>query len=185
MIKVAVLVGSIRVDSMNYKLAKNLERLAPKGTEFDYLDIKSLPLFSQDLEVEFPESATVIKHQLDEADAILFISPEYNHSITGVMKNAIDWGSRPWGSNSWGGKPSGIVGVTTSLNGTRFAQAVLASIIEWFKSPLYSDEKLMITADESTFSEDGNVSGELERGVKKYIDGFVAWVKDVPEHTGA
>ncbi len=185
MIKIAVVVGSIRADSINHKLAKNLERLLPSEVEFDYVDIASLPLFNQDLEGEFPAAATKLKETVEAADAVLFVTPEYNHSLTGVQKNAIDWGSRPWGSNSWGGKPTGIVGVTISPNGTKFAQAALASIVEWFKSPLYTDESITLTVTDDTFTEDGNLQADVEADVKRYLDGFIAWIEDVPTHTGA
>ena len=185
MIKIAVVVGSIRADSLNHKLAKNMERLLPAEAEFDYVDIASLPLFSQDLEADFPAAATEMKAVVEAADAILFVTPEYNHSITGVQKNAIDWGSRPWGSNSWGGKPTGIVGATTSPNGTKFAQAALASIVEWFKSPLFTNEKITLTATDGTFDENGNLQADVEAEAKRYVDGFIAWIKDVPTHTVA
>jgi chromate reductase len=184
MTKIAVIVGSIRAKSINNLLAKNLERLAPEGTEFDYVDIAKLPLFSQDLEAEFPAEAQALKDKVEAADAVLFVTPEYNHSLTGVQKNAIDWGSRPWGSNSWGGKPTGIVGATVSPNGTKFAQAALASIIEWFKSPLYTDEKLTLTVTDETFDENGNLQADIEAEAKRYLNGFITWVKDVPTHTG-
>ena len=185
MTKIAVVVGSIRAESINNLLAKNLERLAPAGTEFDYVDVAHLPLFSQDLEAEFPVEAQALKDKVEAADAVLFVTPEYNHSFTGVLKNAIDWGSRPWGSNSWGGKPTGIVGATISPNGTKFAQAALASIIEWFKSPLYTDETVTLTVTDETFDNDGKLQADVEADAKRYINGFVAWVKDVPTHTGA
>jgi len=185
MTKIAVIVGSIRAESINHMLAKNLERLAPEGTEFDYVDIASLPLFNQDLESDYPPEARALKAIIEASDAVLFVAPEYNHSLTGVLKNAIDWGSRPWGSNSWSDKPTGIVGASTSQNGTRFSQAALASIIEWFKSPLYTDEKITMIKTEETFDANGNLQNDSEVEAKKYINGFVAWVNDIPAHTGA
>ncbi len=184
MTKIAVVVGSIRAESINNLLAKNLERLAPAGTEFDYVDVAHLPLFSQDLEAEFPVEAQALKDKVEAADAVLFVTPEYNHSFTGVLKNAIDWGSRPWGSNSWGGKPTGIVGATISPNGTKFAQAALESIVEWFKSPLYTDQAITLTIADGTFDANGNLQDSPEAEAKSYIEGFVAWVNDAPAHTG-
>jgi chromate reductase len=185
MIKIAVVVGSTSAGSLNHKLAKELERLLPSDVEFDYADVSSLPLFNTDIEADFPAEATKLKQTVEAADAVLFVTPEYNHSLTGVQKNAIDWGSRPWGNNSWGGKPTGIVGATISPNGTKFAQAALASIIEWFKSPLYIDEKITLTVTEETFDENGNLEADVEAEVKRYLDGFITWIKDVPTHTGA
>ncbi len=185
MTKIAVVVGSIRAESINNLLAKNLERLAPEGTEFDYIDIASLPLFSQDLEADFPAAAQSLKDKVEAADAVLFVTPEYNHSFTGVLKNAIDWGSRPWGSNSWGGKPTGIVGATISPNGTKFAQAALESIVEWFKSPLYTDQSITLVVADDVFDTDGKLALGPEADAKSYIEGFVNWVNDIPSHTGA
>jgi chromate reductase len=181
MTKIAVIVGSIRADSLNKKLAKNLEALAPEGTEFVYADISTLPLFSQEVESpEFPEAAQAIKDIVAESDAILFVTPEYNHSFTGVLKNAIDWGSRPWGNNSWGGKLTGIVGISISPNGTKFAQATLADIVEWFKSPLYTDQQVQLVNSEETFDSEGNLVDGARDTAKAYIEGFVDWVKENP-----
>jgi chromate reductase len=180
MTKIAVVVGSIRADSLNLKLAKNLEALAPEGTEFAYVDISTLPLFSQELEGAFPVAAQTLKDVVTSSDAILFVTPEYNHAFTGVLKNAIDWGSRPWGNNSWAGKLTGIIGISISPNGTKFAQEALTSIIEWFKSPLYTDQDMKLVATAETFDETGKVSEDIAPVVKAYIEGFVDWVKENP-----
>jgi chromate reductase len=180
MTKIAVIVGSIRAESFNKLLAKNLETLAPEGTEFDFIDISTLPLFSQEIEAEFPVAAQTLKDSVVAADAILFVTPEYNHSFTGVLKNAIDWGSRPWGNNSWGGKLTGIVGASISPSGTGFAQSALTAIVEWFKSPLYTDNQIKLTVTDGTFNEDGTLNDEAIANAKTYIDGFVAWIQENP-----
>ncbi len=113
MTKIAVLVGSLRDGSMNKMLAKNLEALAPEGTEFEYADL-NLPLFNEDIEPNFPQEAQAAKDVVERADGVLFVTPEYNRGVPGVLKNAIDWLSRPWGQNSFAGKPAGIVGATPS-----------------------------------------------------------------------
>src|SRR5215470_13687485 len=100
MTTIAVFVGSLRDGSLNKKLAKNLEELAPKGTTFDYVDL-NLPLYNSDDEAAFPAAATTAKKKVEAADAVLIVTPEYNRSIPGVLKNAIDWISRPWGQNSF------------------------------------------------------------------------------------
>jgi chromate reductase len=181
MTKIAVIVGSIRADSLNKKLAKNLEALAPEGTEFLYADISTLPLFNQDVEsANYPEAAQAIKDIVAESDAILFVTPEYNHSFTGVLKNAIDWVSRPWGVNSWGDKLTGIVGASISPNGTKFAQAALADIVEWFKSPIYTDQEIKFVVTEETFDSEGMLIDAAKDTAKAYIEGFVDWVKENP-----
>ena len=181
MTQIAVFVGSIRADSFNKKLAKNLEELAPEGVTFTYADIASLPLFDQDVEASaFPVEAQAMKDMVAGADAVLFVTPEYNHSFTGVLKNAIDWVSRPWGVNTWGGKPTGIVGASISPSGTGFAQTALASIIEWFKSPLYTDQNIKLTVTDDTFTADGALSTDASTDAKAYIEGFVSWVNENP-----
>ncbi|OYW44321.1 NADPH-dependent FMN reductase, partial [Candidatus Saccharibacteria bacterium 32-45-3] len=128
MAKIAVIVGSLQTNSVNKALARNLEKLAPEGTEFDYLDISKFPLFNQDLESDFPAVVREQKEKLEGADGVLFVTPEYNRSFSGVIKNAIDWMSRPWGSNSFDGKPAGSVGATISPLGTGPAQAALRQV---------------------------------------------------------
>lgn len=179
MTKIAVVVGSIREGSINKKLAKNLERLSSSGTEFEYLDIASLPLFNQDIEAESPSAPRLLKEIIEAADAVLFVTPEYNHAFPGVLKNAIDWGSRPWANNSWRNKPTGIVGASMTESGTKFAQAALTLIVDWFESPLYTDKKIMITVDEDTFDDDGKLRSDIEAEAKTYIDGFIAWVNNL------
>jgi len=185
MTKVAVVVGSIRAESINKKLAKNLEGLLPSGVEFEYLDIASLPLFNQDLEAESPSAPKALKVAIEAADAVLFVTPEYNHSFTGVLKNAIDWASRPWDNNSWRNKPTGIVGASITPNGTKFAQADLALIINWFESPLYDDNKIMLTVADDTFDADGKLRSDIEAEARAYIEGFVSWVDSLSPKTNS
>jgi chromate reductase len=180
MTKVAVIIGSIRAGSQNKKLAKNLQALAPKGTEFNYANISSLPLFNEDVEsTQYPAAAQALKDLVVSSDAVLFVTPEYNHAFTGVLKNAIDWGSRPWALNAWGGKPTGIVGAS-GASGSAFSQAALARIIEWFKSPLYTEKEIKLTLTPETFDSEGRLSEDIVPTAKAYIEGFVAWVNENP-----
>lgn len=185
MTKIAVVIGSIRAESINKMLAKNLERLLLEGVEFEYINIASLPLFNQDIEADVPPAPQALKVAVDAADAVLFVTPEYNHSFTGVLKNAIDWGSRPWDKNSWRNKPTGIVGASMTQSTTKFAQAALSLIVDWFESPLYSDKKIMITVAEDTFDAEGKLRGDIEAEAKDYIDGFVAWVNNLSADTNS
>ena len=106
--KVAVVVGSLRRESFNRQLAQAVISLAPADFTFEFLEIGNLPLYSQDYDADFPEVARNLKQKISEANALLFVTPEYNRSIPGVLKNAIDWGSRPWGHSAWGGKPGAV-----------------------------------------------------------------------------
>ena len=116
--QIAVVVGSLRRDSTNRQLAKALISLAPSDFSFEFLDVGSLPLYSQDYDHDFPEVARHFKQQIHAANGLLFVTPEYNRSMPGVLKNALDWGSRPWGHSVWGGKPGAVIGTSPGATGT-------------------------------------------------------------------
>lgn len=177
MTQIAVFVGSLRADSLNKKLAKNLEALAPEGVEFVYADISQLPLFSQEREGEFPSSAQDVKDIVESADGVLFVTPEYNRSIPGVLKNAIDWASRPWGSNSFDGKPAGIVGVSVSPLGTALAQAHLKDILVYLNTKLVGQPEVYLAGAHDLFSADGTIVDASSDFLKGYIDTFVEHVR--------
>jgi len=144
MTKIAVLIGSLREASVNKKLAKTLESLAPNGTVFSYADL-NLPLYNQELEADFPSSVQNLKDLIETADGVLIISPEYNRSFSGVLKNAIDWASRPWGNNSFKGKPAGIIGVSPGQTGTAQAQAHLRNVMQSLDTNLLALPELYIS----------------------------------------
>src|ERR1700744_766791 len=120
--RIAVLVGSLRKDSFNRHLARAVERLAPQDFSFDHIRIDDLPLYNQDFDSAYPAECKRIKDEVAAADALLFVTAEYNRSIPGVLKNAIDIASRPWGSNSFAGKPGAVIGVSLGAPGTSMAQ---------------------------------------------------------------
>ena len=171
---IAVLVGSLRKESLNHTLAKNLEELASEGTRFQYVDLR-MPLFNQDMETEFPAEAQAAKDIIEAADGVLFITPEYNRSIPGVLKNAIDWLSRPWGKNSLAGKPAGIVGASISVVGTAVAQADLRHILVYLGVKLLGQPEVYFANAHELFDENGEVVETSRDFLKNYIDTFVAW----------
>lgn len=175
MTKIAVFVGSLQQNSLNKKLTENLERLAPEGVEFDYVDL-NLPLFNQDLEANFPAEAQKVKDQVEAADGVIFATPEYNRSIPGVLKNAIDWASRPWGTNSFDGKPVGIVGATVSPVGTAVAQSDLRHIAGYLNTKLMGQPELYLALAGDKFDENGTIDAGSEQLLQDYITSFVAWV---------
>ncbi len=120
--------GSGRKGSYNSALLEEARRLIPPGSVLVTYDVSTLPLFNQDLEKAMPPSAREFKEKVKQADAVLFAAPEYNHSVTAVMKNALEWGDRPPGENSWDGKPAAIVSASTSMTGGARAQAHLRQI---------------------------------------------------------
>lgn len=176
MTKIAVFVGSLQQKSFNKMLAKNLEALAPEGTEFDYVDIASLPLFNQDLEADFPAAAQAAKDKVAAADGVLFVTPEYNRSIPGVLKNAIDWASRPWGANSFNGKPTGIVGASPSPVGTAVAQSDLRHIGGFLNVKLMGQPELYLADAHEHFDESGDVVEASREYLQSYITAFAQWV---------
>jgi len=123
--KVAVVVGSLRRVSFNKQLAHALISLAPSDFSFEFLEIGNLPLYSQDYDADFPESARTLKQKLSEANALLFVTPEYNRSMPGVLKNALDNASRPYGQNAWAGKPAGVIGASVGPVGTALAKVAM------------------------------------------------------------
>src|ERR1700761_5382929 len=122
--QIAVIVGSLRRESFNGQLAHALISLAPADEfKFEFVEIGNLPLYNQEYDADFPEPARHFKRQIESADGLLFVTPEYNRSMPGVLKNALDWGSRPWGHSSWGGKPGAIIGTSVGAIGTAIGQA--------------------------------------------------------------
>lgn len=120
---VAVIVGSLRQNSINEKLARVMAKLSAGRLIFNYLDIGALPLYNEDLWADLPQSVARMKAQVDAADGVLLITPEFNRDIPGLVKNAFDWGSRPYGQSSWSGKPAAISGTSPGAIGTAVAQA--------------------------------------------------------------
>lgn len=176
MVTIAVFIGSLQQDSLNKKLAHNLERLAPEDVTFQYVDIGALPLFNQDLEADFPAAAQQIKDTVAAADGVLFVTPEYNRSIPGVLKNAIDWTSRPWGHNSFDSKPVGIVGATIGPVGTAVAQSDLRHIAGYLNTRLMGQPELYLANAGGRFDESGKIVADSEELLRTYITAFAAWV---------
>lgn len=177
MTKIAVFVGSLQQNSLNKKLARNLERMAPEGIEFDYVDIAGLPLYNQDMEADFPVEAKRAKEQVEAADGVLFVTPEYNRSIPGVLKNAIDWASRPWGNNSFDRKPVGIVGATIGPVGTAVAQSDLRHIAGYLNTKLMGQPELYLPSATDKFDADNVIIDSSRDLLQSYIDAFSQWVE--------
>jgi len=177
MAKIAVFIGSLQQHSLNKKLAQNLERLAPESLKFEYVDISVLPLFNQDLEAEYPVEAQRAKDTVLAADGVLFVTPEYNRSIPGVLKNAIDWVSRPWGYNSFDGKPVGIVGATVGPVGTAVAQSDLRHIAGYLNTKLMGQPELYLANAGDKFDEQGDIEAASEKLLQDYIAAFSQWVE--------
>ncbi len=177
MSKIVVIVGSIRRESINRKLAGALAKLAQPGAEFVFAKIDDLPLFSQDLEPNPPASVTRLKKEIESADGVLLVTPEYNRSIPGVLKNAIDWASRPYGKNSFDGKPAAALGTSQGAVGTAAAQQHLRSILTHLNVVLMGQPEGYIVYKPSMVDETGHVADEnVRKFLQLYVDKFTAWV---------
>ncbi|GAB5094360.1 NAD(P)H-dependent oxidoreductase [Caballeronia sp. LP006] len=178
--KIAVVVGSLRRESFNRRLAHAVESLAPEDFSFEHLDIASLPLYSQDYDSDYPEVAVKFKQKISEADALLFVTPEYNRSIPGVLKNAIDWGSRPWGQSAWGGKPGAVIGTSVGAIGTAIAQSHLRGVCAYLDIAMLGQPEMYIKHDDSRIDANGAiVSDDTRKYLQTFVDKYVAWVKKI------
>ncbi len=174
---IAVVVGSLRRDSFNRKLALAVARLAPSDFTFEELPIGDLPLYNQDDDAAPPASVTRLKSKIAAAQGVLFVTPEYNRSIPGVLKNAIDHASRPYGQASWSGKPAGILGVSVGAIGTALAQQHLRTILAYLDMPTLGQPEAFIQFKDGLFDENGDIGAGSKKFLQGWIDRYVAWVK--------
>ena len=174
---IAVIVGSLRRDSFNRKLAKALEKLFPSEFSFEHVSIGDLPLYDQDKEGSPDASVVELKAKIAAARGLLFFTPEYNRSVPGVLKNAIDHASRPYGQSVWKGKPAGVIGVSVGPIGTALAQQHLRNILAYLDVPTLAQPEAFIHAKEGLFDEAGNVGAASKAFLQGWVDQYVAWVK--------
>lgn len=175
--QIAVVVGSLREDSLNRKLASAMVKLAPSEFSFKQLKIGDLPLYNQDDDANQAESVKRLKQEILAADGLLFVTPEYNRSIPGVLKNAIDNASRPYGQNSWAGKPAGVMGVSPGGPGTAMAQQHLRNVLSHLDAPTMGQPEAFIQAKEGLFDESGNLGANSKKFLQNWMDKYVDWVK--------
>ena len=178
---IAVFVGSIRKDSINKKLARALEKLFPADFSFTYVRIDDLPLYNQDDDANPSAQATRIKAEIKAAQGVLFVTPEYNRSIPGVLKNAIDHASRPYGQSAWVGKPAGVLGASVGAAGTAMAQQHLRNVLAYLDVPTLGQPEAFIHAKEGLFDAAGNIGADSKKFLQGWMDHYVAWVK---KHAG-
>lgn len=175
---IAVVVGSLRKDSFNRQLATALARLAPEGFQFTPVEIGDLPLYNQDDDAHPAASVQRLKAAISAAQGVLFVTPEYNRSIPGVLKNAIDHASRPYGHNVWAGKPTGVIGVSVGAIGTALAQQHLRNVLAYLDAPTMGQPEAFVQAKDGLFGADGNVGEASRQFLQQWMDRYVAWVKD-------
>jgi len=175
--QIAVIVGSLRRDSFNRKLAHALEKLGPPEFSFKQLQIGDLPLYNQDDDGNQAESVKQLKNGIRESQGLLFVTAEYNRSIPGVLKNAIDHASRPYGQSAWSGKPAGVLGASVGAIGTAMAQQHLRNILAYLDVPTLGQPEAFIHAKEGLFDQNGNVGEDTQKFLQNWMDKYVAWVK--------
>jgi chromate reductase len=175
--KIAVIVGSLRKDSVNRQFARALAKLARPNLDLQIVEIGDLPLYNQDDDASPAPSVRRLKARIHAADGVIFATPEYNRSIPGVLKNALDHGSRPYGQSAWAGKPAGILGLSPGPIGTALAQQHLRSILGYLDMPVLGQPEVYLQATDTLFDADGNIGAGSKDFLQSWMDAFAGWVR--------
>lgn len=176
-LQIGVIVGSISATSINRRLFTGLRRLAPSaGLAMTDIPINTLPLFDHDLESDYPEPARILKESIAASDGILIITPEYNRSIPGVLKNALDWSSRPKGTNVFAGRPTGVIGTSAGALGTALAQQHLRSVLAFLAAPVMTQPEAYVRMTPGLIADDGEITDERNAIF------LTAWLQSFRDH---
>jgi len=175
--QIAVVVGSLRKESFNRKLANAIAKLAPPDFSFHQVRIGDLPLYNQDDDASPADAVKRLKREITDSQGLLFVTAEYNRSIPGVLKNAIDHASRPYGQSAWAGKPAGVVGVSVGATGTSLAQQHLRNVLSYLDVPTLGQPEIFIQAKDGLFDEAGDIGAGSRKFLQNWMDRYVAWVK--------
>lgn len=175
--QIAVVVGSLRRESFNRELASAIVKLAPPEFKFTQVKIGDLPLYNQDDDATPHETVERLRADITQAQGLLFVTPEYNRSISGVLKNAIDHASRPYGQNAWAGKPAGVLGASVGAIGTSMAQQHLRNVLAYLDVPTMGQPEAFIHVKDGLFDGTGNIGQGSLPFMQTWMDHYVAWVK--------
>jgi chromate reductase len=179
---VAVLVGSLRKESFTRKTANALIELAPAGLRLSIVEIRDLPLYSQDDDASPPPNSAAFKQKIMESDAVLFVTPEYNRSVPGVLKNAIDIASRPYGKSAWNGKPAGVVSCSPGAIGGFGANHHLRQSLVFLNMPVLQQPEAYVNGIDKAFDAAGKLIDDAKRDFfGKYMAAYAAWVERNPK----
>ncbi len=182
MTKIAVLVGSLRKESINRKFAGAMEKLVDGKMEFVFADLASLPHYNDDLWADAPASVTQLKALIESADGVLMVTPEYSRTYPGVLKDAIDWAARPWGKNSWAGKPVAITGATPGAIGTAIAQHQLRTSMVAVGTAVMGQPELYYAYKPEHYGADGDIVDEATKTfVESWLGSFADWIAKTGE----
>src|SRR5262245_26271759 len=177
-LRILGIVGSLRRDSYNRYALRAAAELAPEGVAVETFELDGIPTFNQDEDQTPPARVAELKRRIREADAILFVTPEYNYSIPGVLKNAIDWASRPYGDSAWSGKPAAIMGASIGRMGTARAQYHLRQIFVFLNVHAINQPEVMIGNASERFDAEGNLRDETSRKlIRQLLQNLVDWTE--------
>ena len=175
---VAVLVGSLRKESFNRKLANALVVIAPASLKLEIVEIGQLPLYNQDDDVSPPAATTAFKARIQKADAVLFVTPEYNRGVPGVLKNAIDVGSRPYGHSAWNAKPGAVISLSPGVIGAFGANHQLRQSMVFLNVPMMQQPEAYVGNAAKLFDASGALTDDAAREfMKKFLDAFARWIE--------
>lgn len=177
-LNIAVVVGSLRRDSINRKLAIAVARLAPAQVSFKQMRIDDLPLYNQDHDAHPAEPVKRLKSEIKAAQGVIFVTPEYNRSVPGVLKNAIDHASRPYGQSAWDGKPAGVLGASIGAIGTAVAQQHLRNSLSYLNMPTMGSPEVFLHVQEGFFDAGGGIADpDTREFLQDWMDHYVDWVQ--------
>ena len=167
----------MRKESINKKLAQALEKLFPADFTLTHVRIDDLPLYNQDDDGQPCAQVIRLKGEIAAAQGVLFVTPEYNRSVPGVLKNAIDHASRPYGQSAWNGKPAGVIGTSGGPIGTALAQQHIRNILAYLNMPTLGQPEAFIQTKEGLYDEAGNIGEASRKFLQGWVDAYVEWVK--------
>jgi chromate reductase len=181
-VRILGIAGSLRENSYNRGVLRAAKELAPEGSTVDIFELDGIPGFNQDQEQNPPEKVAEFKRKIREADAILFVTPEYNYSVPGVLKNAIDWASRPYGDSAWNGKPAAIMGASIGGIATARAQYHLRQMMVFLDMFPINQPEVMIGNCADKFDENGNLTDEKTKDhIRRQLENLVKWTRRIGE----
>jgi chromate reductase len=179
-IRILGIAGSLRRDSYNRAALRAATQLVPHGATVDIFELDGLPIFNQDVEQNPPDKVVELKKRIREADAILIVTPEYNYSVPGVLKNAIDWASRPYGDNAWDGKPAAIMGASVGAIGTARAQYHLRQMFVFLNMFPINQPEVMIGNAQERFDSQGNLTDETSKELIRFLlQNLLEWTQRI------
>ena len=179
-IRILGIAGSLRRQSYNRAGLRAATLLAPEGATVEIFELDGIPGFSEDDERNPPEKVVELKRRIRESDAVLFVTPEYNYSIPGVFKNAIDWASRPYGDNAWDGKPAAIMGASVGTMGTARAQYDLRQVMVFLNMFPVNQPEVMIAKAQERFDAEGNLTDEKTKEfIRRLLQSLVEWTRRI------